>query len=60
MKIITVMILAVLFAGCTTPPPLDIIRAGKCQWVREEGDITYSHYGKCNNPEHREWDIKQR
>jgi len=58
MRILAAIVLAVMFAGCATKPPLDIMRFGKCQWIREPGDYTYSHYGKCDNPEHKEWQIK--
>lgn len=52
LKAVAVVILAVLMSGCATK---DIIRADKCQWIRGKGHWTYTHYSKCDNPEHKEW-----
>lgn len=57
MKAIAILILMAVMAGCATQEPLDMLRGGKCQWVREKGDYTYTHYSKCDNPEHKEWKV---
>lgn len=50
-RAMAVTVLAVLMSGCATR---DIIRADKCQWIKEKGCWNYTHYNKCNNPQHKE------
>jgi len=57
MKIIALALLAVLVSGCATGQKPEIIRGGKCQWIRENGDFTFTHYGLCDNPEHKQWKV---